>query len=425
MTFSVYTLGCKVNSCESAAIIKSMLSAGYEKVASDEAADIYIINSCAVTSMSVKKARLHISRCKKDNPDSIVILCGCFPQAYPEDSAQTEADLIIGNGAKAYIPHLLKEYLEKPGKTVYINPLPREFDMLCAEADLDRTRAFIKIEDGCDRFCTYCIIPTARGRVRSMPLSEITRQAQLAAQSGHKEIVLTGINLSCYGQELDLTLGDAVKAADVDGIERIRLGSLEPDMMTDGEIAKLLECPKLCPHFHLSLQSGSDSVLKRMRRRYDTAQYEEVCDKLRRAYPDCSITTDIMVGFAGETDAEFTETASFAEKTGFAKIHVFPYSIRMGTVAAMRGDHVVPHVKSARAKQMNETAKRLEQEFLKKQIGKEFTVLIEKPQSDEYSNGFTESYIPIRIYGEQIERHSLVRVKITGAAEQYCTAEII
>ncbi len=425
MTFSVYTLGCKVNSCESAAIIKSMLDAGFEKADAEASADICIINSCAVTSMSVKKARLHISRCKKDNPDSIVILCGCFPQAYPEDSAQTEADLIIGNGAKAYIPHLLKEYLEKPGKTVYINPLPREFDMLCAEADLDRTRAFIKIEDGCDRFCTYCIIPTARGRVRSMPLSEITRQAQLAAQSGHKEIVLTGINLSCYGQELDLTLGDAVKAADVDGIERIRLGSLEPDMMTDGEIAKLLECPKLCPHFHLSLQSGSDSVLKRMRRRYDTARYEKVCHKLRRAYPDCSITTDIMVGFAGETDSEFAETASFAEKTGFAKIHVFPYSIRMGTVAAMRSDHVVPHVKSARAKQMNETAKRLEQEFLKKQIGKEFTVLIEKPQSDEYSNGFTESYIPVRIYGEQIERHSLVRVKITGAAEQYCTAEII
>ena len=425
MTFSVHTLGCKVNSCESSAIINSMLDAGFEKADAEASADICIINSCAVTSMSVKKARLHISRCKKDNPDSIVILCGCFPQAYPEDSAQTEADLIIGNGAKAYIPHLLKEYLEKPGKTVYIIPLPREFDMLCAEADLDRTRALIKIEDGCDRFCTYCIIPTARGRVRSMPLSEITRQAQLAAQSGHKEIVLTGINLSCYGQELDLTLGDAVKAADVDGIERIRLGSLEPDMMTDEEIAKLREVRKLCPHFHISLQRGSDEVQVRMRRRYDTAQYLEVCEKLRASFPGCSITTDIMVGFTGETEEEFLESMEFAKKVGFAKIHVFPYSIRKGTLAAMRSEQVLPHIKSDRAKRMGALAKQLEEQYLKAQIGTEHTVLIEKPQSDEYSNGYTESYIPVKIYGKQIERHSLVKVRLTDACADHCTAELI
>ncbi len=425
MTFTIHTLGCKVNSCESAAINDSMLAAGFEAAPEGEASDIAVINSCAVTSMSVKKARQLVSRCKKDNPDGITVLCGCFPQVYPGDASQTDADIIIGNGAKAYIPFLLNEYLEKPEKRVYINPLPREFDMQCAGADIDRTRAFIKIEDGCDRFCAYCIIPTARGRVRSMPLKEITRQAEIAAKSGNREVVLTGINLSCYGQELGLTLGDAVRAADVEGIERIRLGSLEPDMMTDEEIEMLRGVSKLCPHFHLSLQSGSDEVLKRMRRRYDTAQYLAVCKKLRAAFPDCSITTDIMVGFTGETEKEFLESMEFAKKVGFAKIHVFPYSIRKGTLAAMRTEQVLPHIKSDRAKRMGVLAKHLEQQFLQAQIGTEHTVLIEKPQSEEYSNGYTESYISVKIYNKQIERHSLVQVRITGAEADCCTAELI
>lgn len=425
MTFSVFTLGCKVNSCESAAIIDSMLEAGYERAEPQQTADVCIINSCAVTGMSVKKARQMISRCKKDAPESIVVLCGCFPQSYPDDAKETGADIIIGNTSKADIAFLVGEFIKTHERRVFVNPLPREFDESCSGTDLDRTRAFIKIEDGCDRFCTYCIIPTARGRVRSRQLSEITRQAQLAADSGHREIVLTGINLSCYGQDIGVTLAQAVNAADVEGIERIRLGSLEPDMMTDSEIESLRGCKKLCPHFHLSLQSGSDKVLALMKRRYDTAQYKKVCEKLRAAFPDCSITTDIMVGFAGETEEDFQQTMSFVEEIGFAKIHVFPYSIRMGTLAAMRSDHVVPHVKSDRAKRLTALACRAEEKFLSAQVGKEYTVLIEKPQSDEYSNGFTESYIPVRIYGEQLERHSLVSVKITGFAEQYCTAEII
>ncbi len=425
MTFIIHTLGCKVNSCESAAINDVMLSAGFEKAPDGEAADVAVINSCAVTGMSVKKTRQIISRCKKDKPDSVIVLCGCFPQAYPEDAGQTDADIIIGNGAKAHIPFLLKEYFEEHEKKVYIDPLPREFDMQCAGVDIDRTRAFIKIEDGCDRFCAYCIIPTARGRVRSMPLAEVTRQVKLAAESGHKEVVLTGINLSCYGQELGLTLSDAVRAADVEGIERIRLGSLEPDMMTDKEIERLSTVNKLCPHFHLSLQSGSDEVLKRMRRRYDTAQYLAVCEKLRAAFPDCTLTTDIMVGFTGETEQEFLESIAFVKKAGFAKIHVFPYSIRKGTLAAMRAEQVLPHIKAERAKRMGELAKQLEQEHFKAQLGTEHTVLIEKPQSDEYSNGYTESYIPIKIYSKKLERHSLVRVKITGSEAGCCTAELI
>ncbi len=425
MTFSVFTLGCKVNSCESAAITDSMLEAGYDKAEPQQMADVFIINSCAVTGMSVKKARQLISRCKKEAPEGIVVLCGCFPQSYPEEAGQTEADIIIGNAAKADIPFLLNKFLEAGEKMVRLEPLPRTFDMRCAGADLDRTRAFIKIEDGCDRFCTYCIIPTARGRVRSMPLGEITRQAELAAESGHKEVVLTGINLSCYGEDIGATLGDAVGAADVDGIERIRLGSIEPEMMTDSEIEKLLAVDKLCPHFHLSLQSGSDRVLKLMKRRYDTALYETVCRKLREKFPDCSITTDIMVGFAGEMDEDFRESMAFVEKIGFAKVHVFPYSIRKGTLAAMRSEQVLPHIKSERAKQMTELAKQLEQRYLVQQVGKEATVLIERPRSDEYSSGFTKSYIPVRIYNEQIARHSLVRARITGAEADHCTAELI
>lgn len=425
MTFSVTTMGCKVNSCESAAIIDGMLSAGYEQATDENNADIYIINSCAVTGMSVKKARQALSRCKANNADCITVLCGCFPQAYAEDAALTESDIIIGNGSKADIPFLVGEYLKNPVRRMFVNPLSREFDERASGTDLDRTRAFIKIEDGCDRFCTYCIIPTARGRVRSRPLSEITRQAMLAAESGHREIVLTGINLSCYGQDLGLTLSDAVKAADVDGIDRIRLGSLEPDMMTDSEIEKLKSCKKLCPHFHLSLQSGSDRILALMRRRYDTALYKEVVQKLRTAFPDCSITTDIMVGFVGETEEDFLQSMSFAEEIGFAKIHVFPYSIRKGTIAAMRSEQVVPHVKTDRAKRMTALSKQLEERFLASQIGTEHTVLIERPKSDEYSSGFTDSYIPIRIYNTSLSRHSLVRVRVTDSFADHCTAVLI
>lgn len=425
MTFSVCTLGCKVNSCESAAIVEGMRSAGFEKAESFSAADVYIINSCAVTGMSVKKARQLVSHCKNSAPDCVVVLCGCFPQSYPDEAEQTRADIIIGNGAKADIPVLVKQFLADRARYCCVSQLPREFDEKCSCADLDRTRAFIKIEDGCDRFCAYCIIPIARGRVRSLAPESISRQARLAAQSGHREIVLTGINLSCYGEDIGFSLSDAVKAADVDGIERIRLGSLEPDMMTDSEIERLADIRKLCPHFHLSLQSGSDRVLKLMKRRYTTADYERVCSRLREKFPDCSITTDIMVGFTGETEEDHALSMAFAGKIGFAKIHVFPYSIRNGTLAAMRAEQVPPQIKSARAKQMTALAQQAEQDYLRSRIGMEYSVLIEKPQSEEYSNGFTESYIPVRIYGKPIERHSLVRVRIIGAEADYCTAELI
>lgn len=423
MKFSITTLGCKVNSCESAAISAAFLAAGYTRAADGEPADVYVINSCAVTGMGVKKARQAVSHCKSQNTEAITVLCGCYPQAYPEEAERdcSAADIITGNANKSEIPMMVSKFLAERRRFSCVDQLSREFDESSAAPDLDRTRAFIKIEDGCDRFCTYCIIPTARGRVRSLPPEEITAQANQAAAAGNREIVLTGINIGCYGEDIGYTPADAVTAAQAEGIERVRLGSLEADTLTDEEISRLKACEKLCPHFHLSLQSGSDAVLKRMKRRYTCGEYSALVEKLRAAFPGCSITTDIMVGFPGETDEEFAESMAFVEKLGFAKIHVFPYSIRPGTVAGMRPNQVLPHVKSARAREMNALAARIEQEYLEKQAGSVQTVLIEKRTSPDFCHGFTKSYIPVRIYGEDIPRHTLAQVKITGAGQGYCT----
>ena len=423
MTFKVITLGCKLNSCESAAIEKSFAESGFIKT--DDKANIYIINSCAVTSTAVAKVRHTVSRCKRESPNSVAVLCGCFPQCYPEEAGlKFGADIVTGNADKTKLPELVKEFLKTRVKSVKVSPLSREYDIESAVPDEDRTRAFIKIEDGCDRFCSYCIIPKARGRVRSLPLQNIAEQAAQCVSNGHHEIVLTGINLGCYGQDLGLYLSDAVKAAAGSGAERIRLSSLEPEMMTDDEIEKLREIDVLCPHFHLSLQSGSDTVLKRMKRKYDKEQYRHVADKLREAFPNCAITTDIIVGFPGETDEEFIETVDFAREIGFAKIHIFPYSARKGTVAAEM-EQLHPGVKSDRVQMMTAAAKELELAFYETQIGTEHTVLVEKSQSTEYSHGFTESYISVRIYGVDLPRHTLADVRITDYRDGYCIGVVI
>lgn len=424
MTYKVITLGCKLNYCESAAIEKSFDENGYTN-AGDGKADIYIVNSCAVTSTAVTKARHMLSKCKRENPNCVTVLCGCFPQSYPEEAGlKFGADIVTGNVDKSKLPALVAEYMENRIKTVKIKPLTREYDVESAVPDEDRTRAFLKIEDGCDRFCSYCIIPTARGRVRSLPLEKITEQAGQCVADGHHEIVLTGINLGCYGQDLGLRLSDALKAVEKSGVERIRLSSLEPEMITDDEIAKFSEVKGLCPHFHLSLQSGSDTVLKRMNRKYDAKQYKHVVEGLRKAFPTCAITTDIIVGFPGETDEEFIQSVDFAREIGFAKIHVFPYSMRKGTVAAEM-EQVHPSIKSERVQLLTAAAKELELAFYETQIGTEHTLLVEKPQSREYSHGFTESYIPVRIYGVDLPRHTLVDIKITEYRDGYCIGVVI
>lgn len=425
MTFKIITLGCKLNFCESAAIAEGFAADGFECAADGERADVYIVNSCAVTGTAVAKVRHELSKCRRENPEGVTVLCGCFPQSYPgEAGLNSGADIVTGNNCKGKIPQLVRAFMRDRVKAVKVSALPREFDESASVPDEDRTRAFIKVEDGCDRFCSYCIIPTARGRARSLAPEKITALADRCVEHGHKEIVLTGINLGCYGQELGLTISDAVGAAARSGVARIRLSSLEPEMITDSEIERLKTFEALCPHFHLSLQSGSDTVLKRMNRAYDTERYRHVTDKLREAFPGCSITTDIITGFPEETNEEFLQTVDFAREIGFAKIHVFPYSLRKGTIAAVM-KQVPPSVRTDRAKMMTAAAKELELRFCERQRGTVQTVLIEKPQSAEYSRGFTENYTPVRIYGENIERHSLVKVKITGSRDGYCMGVVI
>lgn len=420
MTFEIITLGCKLNSCESAAIAEGLEALGFKRAADGETADLSVVNSCVVTGSAAAKTRHAVSKCRRDNPSGIVVLCGCFAQCFPEEAGlKLGADIVAGNSNKGQLPILIEEYLYNRIKMVKVPRMTREFDESASVPDNDRTRAFIKVEDGCDNFCAYCIIPMARGRVRSLRPEKITEQAGTCVESGHKEIVLTGTNLGCYGAELGLTVSDAVKACAESGIERIRLSSLEPECLTDEEIMKLKSVPGLCPHFHLSLQSGSDTVLKRMARRYDTELFSHIADKLRAEFPGCSITTDVIVGFPEETDEEFAETCEFVRKIGFAKIHVFPYSVREGTVAAeMKQLH--PSIRSRRVKELTEIADKLEMDFYEQQRNTFHTVLIERPQSAEYSNGFTENYLPVRIYGRLLPRHSLVRVRIAGYREHYC-----
>lgn len=418
-TFKVITLGCKVNSCESAVIEKNMLEHGFKEA---DSPDIYIINSCAVTGASVDKARRLVESLKKKFPECVVVLCGCYPQSFPNAANECSADIITGNSAKDKIPEMIENYFENKKRAVKIDELPKAYDESSAVPDENRTRAFIKIEDGCDRYCSYCIIPTARGRVRSLSVEKICEQALQCVNDGHKELVLTGINLGCYGQEYGLTLADAVEAAARSGVQRLRLSSLEPEMLSDGIIERLGAVKTLCPHFHLSLQSGSDSVLKKMNRRYTSEEYAHIAGKFREVFPDCSITTDIIVGFPAESEDDFLRSVEFANEMRFAKVHVFPFSARSGTVAA-KMEQLDRSVISERAKRLLVEAEKLERAFFERQVGTLQTVLIEKPKSSDYSQGFTEKYVPVRIMCGNISRHTLVRVRIVKAEDTFCIGE--
>ncbi len=424
MKYMIKTFGCKVNQYESIAVSSAMREAGFEESLDEKSADIIIVNSCSVTGTSDKKACSEIGRIKKSKPEAMVVLTGCFPQAFPDEAEKSGADIITGNASKNSIPHIIKKFLSDRKKTVEIAPLPTVYESMKLCRQGEKTRAFIKIEDGCDRFCAYCIIPYARGRVRSRSLDTIVDEVKDCVTSGQKEIVLVGINLSCYGKDTGKNLADAVEAVcGVEGVERVRLSSLEPELLDEEMISRLSAEPKLCPHFHLSLQSGSSSTLKRMNRRYTTDEYYEIVENLRKHFDNAAITTDMMVGFAGETNEEFEESYAFAEKVGFAKIHVFSYSIREGTAAAKRTDHIPEQVKAMRYHKLSELDKQLHAEFLKAQVGTVQEILVEKRKSPDYINGLTPNYTPVRVYGSDAPRHSIIKVRITGAEEDFCTGE--
>lgn len=424
MRFAVKTFGCKVNQYESLAIAAAMRESGFEECADESEADIVIVNSCSVTSGGDKKAKQTAAKLKRRSPEKIVVLTGCYPQAFPEEAAASGADIVTGNGERGKIAELVRKYISDGAAALSVTALPTIFEEMRVRRGGEKTRAFIKIEDGCNRFCSYCIIPYARGRVRSRSIASLLDEARQCAADGFKELVLVGINLSCYGTDCGLSLADAVEAAcSVEGIERVRLSSLEPELLDEKMLARLAAQKKLCPHFHLSLQSGCDETLKRMNRRYTCAEYAEIVANIRRAFSGCSITTDMMAGFAGETEEEFAQSLAFAEKIGFAKIHAFAYSVREGTAAAKRTDHIPEQTRQERFRRLCALDEKLHTKFLSEQVGTIQPVLIQKRTSPDFAAGLTPNYTPVRLYGSIAERGSVVLTAITGADKEYCIGE--
>ncbi len=423
------TLGCKVNQYESEVMAELLDHAGYSKAESYGESDINIVNSCTVTATGDAKNRKLIRRIRRENPDSIIILCGCMPQAFADDiSAFEGCDIVMGNTSRRNIISLIDEYLMTRQQIIRIGEHQRDeaFEPMRITAFNERTRACIKIEDGCNRFCTYCIIPYARGRVRSKPLDEIRHEAEILAKNGFKEIVLVGINLSAYGQEWELNVYDAVSVVcQTEGIERVRLGSIEPERMTGDILSALAKEPKFCPHFHLSLQAGCDTTLKRMHRHYDTAEYARIVADIRRLFHNPSITTDIMVGFVGESEEDFNTSVGFTDAIGFAKTHVFPYSRRKGTAADKMDGHIDEHLKHERADIMIAHTLEQQRRFMQSQVGLTEPILFETRSKDGMMEGYTKNYTKVRVKDDRNLSGEIVDVKLTEAHDDYCIGVLI
>ncbi|MCQ2455504.1 MAG: tRNA (N(6)-L-threonylcarbamoyladenosine(37)-C(2))-methylthiotransferase MtaB [Clostridia bacterium] len=427
MNVIFHTLGCKVNQYETQIMREIFIKDGFTSDKSKKP-DVIVINSCSVTAESDRKTRQLVRKSRKENMNAIIVLTGCMVQAFPNESKQIkEADIILGNKDFSSISKYVFDFVENRKRSFYYFEHKKDdkYNTSFATDFSDRTRAYMKIEDGCDRFCSYCIIPYARGRVRSRSLLSIKKEAEILSTKGFKEIVLVGINLSAFGKGENFDLCDAVNSVcDVDGIMRVRLGSLEPDHITNDMLYRLESQPKFCPQFHLSLQSGCDETLKRMNRKYDSAFYEDLINRIRDIFPDSSITTDIMVGFAGETQEEFKKSFEFVKKIGFSRAHIFPYSKRSGTIAANLNMQVTNSEKEKRAKMMTDLSAESEKNFNKKHIGKTMSVLFESPES-EFAVGYTENYIRIKVKSDENLIGQIKNVKITDAFLNYCIGEII
>ena len=403
---ALHNLGCKVNAYETEAMQQLLEQAGYEIVPFEESADVYVINTCSVTNIADRKSRQMIHRAKKQNPDAVVVAAGCYVQTHEEQARADEAvDLILGNNKKHELVPLLEAFFAgkeniKTGENEFfydINDGVREYEELRLDQTAEHTRAFMKVQDGCNQFCSYCIIPYARGRVRSRALDSVLEEAKRLSAQGYKEVVLTGIHLSSYGVDTNDSLLHLIEAVhQVEGIERIRLGSLEPKIVTEEFVRALAKLPKLCPHFHLSLQSGCDATLRRMNRKYTTAEYENGCRILRKYFEHPAITTDVIVGFPGETEEEFAETEAFLERIHFYEMHVFKYSKRQGTRAAVMPDQVPENIKAIRSDRLIELGERMSKEFCDYYIGKQQEVLFEEAvriNGVSYYTGYTKEYV--------------------------------
>ena len=433
---ALHNLGCKVNAYETEAMQEMLEQAGYEIVPFKEGADVYIINTCTVTNIADRKSRQMLHRARKLNPDAVVVAAGCYVQAQEGKEIDPCIDIVIGNNHKKDLPELLKQYeMEKSGHTEYamedINRT-KEYEELHLTKPGDHTRAYIKVQDGCNQFCTYCIIPYARGRVRSRQTKDVLEEVRDLAGNGYKEVVLTGIHLSSYGIDFDgqRHLLDLIKEVHkVEGIERIRLGSLEPGIITEEFAKSLAELPKFCPHFHLSLQSGCDSVLKRMNRHYTTEDYLRRCEILRKYFKRPAITTDVIVGFPGETEEEFDITEKYLEKVHFYEMHVFKYSRRAGTKAAAMPDQIPEQIKGVRSDRLLALEQKMSEEFRKGFIGEKVSVLFEEMitvDGKEYLVGHTPEYVKAALPKEECEKmHAASGVILEAEAKDLLTSDIL
>lgn len=425
---ALHSLGCKVNSYETQAMQKMMENAGYEIVPfGEEIADIYIINTCSVTNIADRKSRQMIHKAKKLNPEAVVAAAGCYVES-AGDNIDEDVDIVIGNNEKSHLIEILNEYFEHMDKekSVDIGKVTG-FDELNIDSPLEHTRAYVKIQDGCNRFCSYCIIPYVRGRIRSRKPDDVMAEIKRVAASGCKEVVLTGIHLSSYGldfKDSTVKLIDVIEAVNrIEGIERIRLGSLEPLIVTEEFVRRLAKCKKICPHFHLSLQSGCDETLKRMNRRYNVDEYYKGVELLREYFPDAAVTTDVIVGFPGETEEEFNITKKYLEKVCFYEMHVFKYSRRKGTAADKMPDQIPENIKSERSTELLELNEILSNGYREKYIGKKVKVLLEENhiiENKKYIIGFTDTYVRVALENpeEKLYTNQIVNVRVKKLFEK-------
>lgn len=420
---ALHNLGCKVNAYETEAMQHLLEEAGYEIVPFTQKADVYVINTCSVTNMADRKSRQMLHKAKKNNPDSIVVAAGCYVQTSEKEVLNDlSVDIVIGNDRKHDLVRLLEEYsLDSVNDTVDdINDGKHDFEELFIDQTKEHTRAFIKVQDGCNQFCSYCIIPYARGRVRSRRFENVIAEVERLAANGFKEVVLTGIHLSSYGVDFEedtglLELIQAVNA--VKGIECIRLGSLEPKIVTEHFASELSKLDKICPHFHLSLQSGCDATLKRMNRKYTTKEYERGCELLRKYFVHPAITTDVIVGFPGETEEEFEQTKAYLEHIHFYEMHIFKYSKRKGTRAAVMPDQIDEQIKAARSEKLIALGHEMSKEFRKFYIGKNEEVLFEEKAvigDKEYFVGYTKEYVKVAKKTDENLENQIVSGRISG-----------
>ena len=431
---ALHNLGCKVNAYETEAMQQLLEQAGYEIVPFTEQADVYVINTCSVTNMADRKSRQMLHKAKKENPDSIVVAAGCYVQTSSEEAARDlSVDIIIGNDKKHELVELIENCMnqkknaneETEGVDDWkenicdINEKGRAYEALSISRTEEHTRAFLKVQDGCNQFCTYCIIPYARGRIRSRKAEEVVHEVETLAANGCKEVVLTGIHLSSYGLDHGDNLLHLIQEVHkVEGIRRIRLGSLEPGIIDENFVKELAKLEKICPHFHLSLQSGCDATLKRMNRKYDTATYEAGCKLIRKYFTHPAITTDVIVGFPGETEEEFATTEAFLEKIHFYEMHIFKYSKRQGTLAAVMENQVPEEIKTKRSAKLLALSAKMSKEFREYYLGSEQEVLFEEQVPVDGTPmyvGYTKEYVKVAVQSEEKLDNVMKTGKITAA----------